>query len=92
LRIVTNNVEAHNRCLAEGKITWEEWSYLIYAVETKRGYSVWDVHKCAWNQALLSQTLERSGFVNVDVSAYWGCREQDGRLKCPALIAVAVRP
>ena len=92
VRLVTNNHEAHNRCVAAGEITWEEWSYLIYAVENKRSYNVWDVHKCAWNQDLLRQTLEANGFVDVDVEAQWKCREADGRLKCPALIATAVRP
>jgi predicted SAM-dependent methyltransferase len=92
LRVVTNNHEAHNRCLAEGEISFEEWSYLIYAVENKRGYSEWDIHKCAWSRDLLRSTLERSGFVEVDVDAQWRCREEDGRLKCPALIASAVKP
>jgi predicted SAM-dependent methyltransferase len=92
LRLVTNNHEAHNRCLAAGEISWEEWSYLIYAVETKRGYGVWDVHKAAWNQALLTETLEKNGFVEVEVKAQWRCREEDGRLKCPALIAEAYKP
>jgi predicted SAM-dependent methyltransferase len=92
IRLVTNNHEAHNRCLAQGEITWEEWSYLIYAVETKRGYNVWDIHKCAWNQELLTRTLEQNGFIDVNVSAQWECREADGRLKCPALIAVATSP
>jgi predicted SAM-dependent methyltransferase len=92
LRVVTNNHEAHNRCLAEGKISFEEWSYLIYAVENKLGYNVWDVHKCAWSQDLLHATLERCGFVDVSVTAQWACREQDGRLKCPALIAEAFKP
>jgi predicted SAM-dependent methyltransferase len=91
LHIVTNNHEAHNRCLAEGKISWQEWSYLIYAVENKRGYNVWDVHKCAWNRDLLREALERSGFVEVTVEAQWKCREDDGRLKCPALIARAFK-
>jgi predicted SAM-dependent methyltransferase len=92
LRLITNNHEAHNRCLAEGHISWQEWSYLIYAVETKGGYSIWDVHKCAWNQESLRQTLERAGFVEVQVQAQWGCREADGRLKCPALIAEGIKP
>jgi predicted SAM-dependent methyltransferase len=92
IRIVTNNHEAHNRCLAEGQITWREWSYLIYAVENKRGYSVWDVHKCAWNQELLEETLLGAGLVDVSVEAQWKCREQDGRLKCPALIAQGLKP
>jgi hypothetical protein len=91
LRLVTNNHEAHNRCLAQGKISFEEWSYLIYAVERKRGYSVWDVHKCAWSEELLRTTLEQHGFVEVAVTAQWQCREEDGRLKCPALIAEAVK-
>lgn len=92
LRLITNNHEAHNRCLAAGKISWEEWSYLIYAVETKRGYGVWDVHKAAWNQTLLKETLQKNGFVDVEVKAQWDCREADGRLKCPALIAEAYKP
>jgi predicted SAM-dependent methyltransferase len=92
VRLVTNNHEAHNRCLAAGEITWEEWSYLIYAVENKRGYNVWDVHKCAWTEDLLKQTLEQNGFVDVVIDARWQCREADGRLKCPALTATAVRP
>jgi predicted SAM-dependent methyltransferase len=92
IRLVTNNHEAHNRCLAEGQITWSEWSYLIYAVENKRGYNVWDVHKCAWNRELLEQTLTDCGLVDVEVSAQWKCREDDGRLKCPALIAEAYKP
>jgi predicted SAM-dependent methyltransferase len=92
IRVVTNNHEAHNRCLAEGQITWREWSYLIYAVEGKRGYTVWDIHKCAWNEELLRQILERRGFVEVEVTAQWKCRENDGRLKCPALIAEGYKP
>lgn len=92
IRLVTNNHEAHNRCLAEGEISWREWSYLIYAVENKRGYKVWDIHKCAWNQALLGEALEQCGFVEVSVEAQWKCREEDGRLKCPALIGQARKP
>ncbi len=90
--IITNNHEAHNRCLDAGEITFREWSYLIYAVENKKGYTVWDIHKCAWNQELLRETLEDSGFVEVTVDAQWKCREDDGRLKCPALIAQAFKP
>ena len=56
------------------------------------GYSVWDIHKCAWNQELLKETLEQCGFVEVTVDAQWKCREDDGRLKCPALIAKASSP
>lgn len=89
--VVTNNHEAHNRCLAEGAITFAEWSYLIYAVENKVGYGVWDVHKCAWNQQLLHETLVDNGFVGVNVNAQWKCREDDGRLKCPALVAEAFK-
>jgi hypothetical protein len=92
VRLVTNNHEAHNRCLAEGAITWEEWSYLVYAVENKRGYGVWDIHKCAWTQELLERTLEQGGFVDVSITAQWQCREADGRLKCPGLIAVGTKP
>jgi predicted SAM-dependent methyltransferase len=92
IHLVTNNHEAHNRCLAAGEISWREWSYLIYAVETKRNYNVWDVHKCAWNADLLGEVLEENGFAEVDVEAQWRCREEDGRLKCPALIARAVSP
>jgi predicted SAM-dependent methyltransferase len=92
LRLVTNNHEAHNQCLARGEITFEEWSYLIYAVENKRGYNVWDIHKAAWNQELLARTLEESGFDRVTVDAQWQCRETDGRLKCPALVAEAYKP
>jgi predicted SAM-dependent methyltransferase len=92
VHIVTNNHEAHNRCLAEGQITWQEWSYLIYAVENKRGYNGWDVHKCAWNRELLEETLRSCGLVDVSVEAQWKCRETDGRLKCPALIARAIKP
>jgi len=91
LHIVTNNHEAHNRCLAAGEISWQEWSYLIYAVENKRGYGVWDVHKCAWSRRLLEETLRDSGFREVIVEAQWQCREEDGRLKCPALIARALK-
>jgi predicted SAM-dependent methyltransferase len=92
VRVVTNNHEAHNRCLADGQITWREWSRLMYAVEGKRGYTVWDVHKCAWNQELLAEFLKNSGFVDVNVTAQWGCREPDGRLKCPALKAEGFKP
>jgi predicted SAM-dependent methyltransferase len=92
LGLVTNNHEAHNHCLASGAITWQEWSYLIYAVENKRGYNVWDVHKCAWNAELLADVLQSAGFAEVEVDAQWDCREADGRLKCPALVARAVKP
>jgi predicted SAM-dependent methyltransferase len=92
LHLITNNHEAHNRCLESGEITWEEWSYLIYAVENKLGYTVWDVHKCAWTQDLLKDALEENGFVNVTVSAQWGCRDAQGNLQCPALTAEAFKP
>ncbi|MGH2945003.1 MAG: class I SAM-dependent methyltransferase [Solirubrobacteraceae bacterium] len=91
LRIVTNNVEAHNRCLHSGEISWEEWEYLLFAVQNKVGYGIWDIHKTAWNAERLSATLEGSGFVEVKVTAQWGCRERDGRLKCPALVAEALK-
>jgi hypothetical protein len=87
IRVVTNNHEAHNRCLAEGQITWKEWSYLIYG--NRPGYTIGDLHKCAWNRQTLEEILCLTGFVEVAVEAQWKCREQDGRLKCPALIAVA---
>lgn len=87
VRIVTNNHEAHNRCLQEGEITWEEWTYLIYAVSRQETYTVWDLHKSAWNADLLRATLEASGFEAVHVVAQWQCREANGALKCPALIA-----
>jgi len=92
VHLVTNNHEAHNRCLQEGEITWEEWSYLIYAVANKRNYNVWDVHKSAWNERLLADTLRAAGFERVEVRAQWKCREEDGRLKCPALIATGYKP
>lgn len=92
VHIVTNNHEAHNRCLQEGYISWAEWTYLIYAVSNKRNYNVWDVHKSAWNRDLLTETLLNAGFVDVRVDAQTGCREKDGRLKCPALIAKAYKP
>lgn len=92
LRVVTNNHEAHNRCLQEGRISWEEWSYLIYAVSRQETYNIWDLHKSAWNQRVLAETLEEHGFDDVSVEAQWKCREDDGRLKCPALIAVASKP
>jgi hypothetical protein len=92
LRIVTNNVEAHNRCLDAGQITWEEWEYLVFAVQNKRGYGIWDIHKTAWNPGRLERTLRENGFDQVTVEAGWGCREADGRLKCPALVAEAYKP
>lgn len=92
VQLITNNHEAHNRCLHEREISWDEWEYLVYAVRTKVNYSVWDVHKSAWNQDLLKATLEDHGFVEVSVRAQWQCREKDGRLKCPALVAVAYKP
>jgi predicted SAM-dependent methyltransferase len=92
VRIITNNHEAHNRCLQAGEITWKEWTYLIYAVSGKKNYNVWDVHKSAWNEDLLREVLEQAGFVDVKVKAAWKCREDDGRLKCPALDATATVP
>lgn len=92
IRLVTNNHEAHNRCLAAGEISWQEWTYLIYAVTNKPNFNVWDLHKSAWNQELLAETLERNGYADVTVDAQWQCREVDGRLKCPALTAVAFKP
>lgn len=92
VHVVTNNHEAHNACLQEGHITWQEWAYLVYAVSNKPGYNLWDVHKSAWNRDLLAETLSAAGFVDVTVDAQTGCRERDGRLKCPALIAKAYKP
>lgn len=92
IKLITNNHAAHNRCLQEGEISWDEWEYLVYAVRTKRNYNVWDVHKSAWNEDLLKITLEEHGFGDVTVRAQWQCREADGRLKCPALVAEAFKP
>jgi predicted SAM-dependent methyltransferase len=92
VRIITNNHEAHNRCLEAGEISWKEWTYLIYAVSGKQNYNVWDVHKSAWNEALLREVLEEAGFVDIKVKAAWKCREDDGRLKCPGLEAIATVP
>jgi hypothetical protein len=90
IRVVTNNHEAHNRCLAEGQITWKEWSYLIYG--NRPGYTIGDLHKCAWNKETLEEILQLTGYLEVSVEAQWKCREKDGRLKCPALIAQALKP
>lgn len=92
IHVVTSNAEAHNRCLQEGQITWAEWSYLIFAVANRRGYNIWDVHKSAWNQDVLKDTLEEAGFEQVNVDARWDCRQADGSLKCPGLIGTAVKP
>lgn len=92
IRLVTNNHEAHLRCLQSGQISWREWSYLVYAVENKVGYSLWDVHKCAWTKDLLDEALRASGLIDVYVRAEWDCREPDGRLNCPALVAEGFSP
>jgi predicted SAM-dependent methyltransferase len=89
--LITNNFEAHNKCLADGEISWDEWVYLIFAAN-KVEYNIWDLHKSGWNQARLTELLEECGFVDVDVEAQWRCREVDGRLKCPGLIAKACKP
>ncbi len=91
ITLVTNNFEAHNKCLADGCITWDEWNYLMFAAN-KASYNIWDLHKSAWNQAALTALLTNAGFVDVEVKAQWACREADGRLKCPALIATAANP
>jgi predicted SAM-dependent methyltransferase len=92
IRLTTNNHEAHVRCLHTGEISFLEWSYLVYAVENKVGYSLFDVHKCAWTQELLDEALRASGLVDVHVRAEWECREEDGRLSCPGLIAEGFKP
>lgn len=92
VRIVTNNHEAHNRCLQQGEITWEEWTYLIYAVSHQDSYTIWDLHKSASTADLLNNTLDACGFEGIEVDAQWKCRQDDGALKCPALIAVGKKP
>ena len=89
---VTNHQEAHNRCLATGEITWKEWTDLTYGIAGKRDYEIWDIHKSGWTEELLRVTLEEAGYVDIEVEAQWRCREADGRIKCPALIARASKP
>lgn len=99
IRIVTNNQEAHNKCLATGKITWAEWVCLTYGIRFKdeqKSYekdtpALIDCHKIGFTQSLLKEFLEHAGFKDVTVTAQWKCRESDGRIKCPGLIAEGVK-
>lgn len=91
LRLVTSNQEALNRSVQEGEITWAEWTYITYAAH-KPDYNIWDLHKSAWNEEVLRETLDANGFQEINIDARWKCREANGALKCPALIAVGRKP
>lgn len=91
---ITGNVEAHNKCLLEGKITWEEWNRLIFGISLGIGkppVSVYECHKIAWNVDLINKLFGNAGFRNITVNAGWACREKDNSIKCPGLIIKAYK-
>ena len=98
VKIVTNNQEAHNRCWAEGKITWAEWVRLTYGIRfNKAPYedlapTLVDCHKIGFNKELLEEFLQKAGFINIKINAGWECREADGGIKCPGLVATGRKP
>jgi len=96
LRIVTNHQDAHNKCLAEREITWKEWVRLTYGVrfgeEGETGKpGITDCHKIGFTEPLLRKFLDQAGFKDIGIHPQWQCREPDGGIKCPALIAEAVK-
>lgn len=100
LRLATNNQEAHNKCLADEQITWKEWVRLTYGIREREGLeegvtaecAVYECHKIGFTSELLGEFLERAGFVDIEIEAGWRCREVDGSIKCPGLVASARRP
>lgn len=98
IKIVTNNQEAHNRCWAEGKITWAEWVRLTYGIRfNKAPYeddipTLVDYHKIGFNEELLRDFLTKAGFKDINIRSVWDCREADGKIRCPGLVATAVKP
>jgi predicted SAM-dependent methyltransferase len=92
VRVITSNQEAINKGLDSRDLSWDEWIYLTYAVSNKPNYTIWDIHKSAWTPELVERALSRAGLVEIEVKARWACRETDGRLKCPALVASGVKP
>jgi predicted SAM-dependent methyltransferase len=97
LKVVTNNQEAHNKCLQEGKITWAEWVRLTYGIRFEKAKyedsapTLVDCHKIGFNKETLEIFLRSAGFVYMSIKAYWDCRQQDGSVKCPGLIAEAIK-
>lgn len=91
IRIVTNNQAAHNKCLAEGEITWAEWVRLTYGIRfgASRKPELVDCHKIGFTEALLREFLEQAGFQEIEIKAGWQCRELDGSIKCPGLTVTA---
>lgn len=91
LKIITNNQAAHNRCLARGAITWKEWVRLTYGLRYKVEGGIVDCHKIGFTELLLGEFLRQAGFEDIRIDAQWWCREADDSIKCPALIAGAVK-
>lgn len=94
IKIVTNNAEAHNKCLLEGKITWKEWNRLIFGIHIdEAGWNqspdVFECHKIGFNEETLRNFLEEAGFREIKIRALWKCRREDGSINCPGLIAEA---
>lgn len=91
LKIITNNQAAHNRCLAGEAITWKEWVRLTYGLRYKVEGGIVDCHKIGFTESILREFLNQAGFENATIEVYWQCRELDGSIKCPALVAVAAK-
>ena len=95
---VTNNQEAHNKCLQDKKITWEEWCRLTYGVREPgeitgyRPVDVWECHKIGWTEERLRNTFTRHGFQVEKIITGWECRMPDGGIKCPGLTITAIKP
>ena len=93
LHIVTNNQEAHNRCLAMGKISWEEWVKLTYGIslDGQGPVTLSDCHKIGFTKELLVDFFIKAGFEIREIEAQWECREDDGSIKCPGLIIKGIK-
>jgi ubiquinone/menaquinone biosynthesis C-methylase UbiE len=95
----TNNCEAHNKALADGIITWEEWTRMIFGIRnvgelgTKEDdpVNVWECHKIAWSESFAREQFLKAGFSVVQVDSTWKHREGDGTLKCPGIIIKATK-
>jgi len=100
LKVITNNQEAHNRCLVQGKINWREWVRLTYGMREMEELKEWmaftpdayEPHKIGFTEKSLVAFLQEAGFENIQIQSGWHCREDDGEIKCPGLVATAKKP
>jgi predicted SAM-dependent methyltransferase len=91
IHMVTNNGEAHMQSYMKGEIDIHEFNRMLFGVDLDdptKHTDIEDLHKIFWTQQLAHHFFDPI-FPIVEIDTTWKHREDDGSLKCPAIIIKA---